>query len=244
MAKFIFDGGDGLFTIDGAPFASILFRILANENLGSIFPSVVPSGNYVVNNTPFDDFLKPNLDPYISSQEVIDDYNKFATRDADANNFSGGLFDYADLATQSTPITITGGAGFVVLPNDAAGPATNELYPPSGVTRVYDKVDSFDWTQLKAGDMVDVRLDLFVIVAANNTEIDIELFSGSAIPFQIPWIAELNFKNTGTFHINRFNGIYMGGADTIDNPSQFKMKADKTCTVKVTGWYCKIIRRG
>ena len=38
-----------------------------------------------------------------------------------------GFFDYNDLATATTPISVTGGAGFTYLTNDALGTFTNKL---------------------------------------------------------------------------------------------------------------------
>ena len=55
-----------------------------------------------------------------------------------AGSASVGILDYNDVATQTTPIEVTGGAGFVDLTNDEQGSSTNKLYPPLGVTDVWD----------------------------------------------------------------------------------------------------------
>ena len=156
-----------------------------------------------------------------------------------------GLFDYNDLATATTPITITGGAGFISLTNDELGPFTNKTYAPLNVTDVWDASGGvFDWDELSLGDTVDIRLDLEIVTTTNNTQVDVDLFLGTGGgAYQIPFVIEQNFKNTGTFKVNRFNGIYMGDTNTLDNGGVFKMSADSTCTVKVNGWYCRIIRR-
>lgn len=244
MRTYIFDGGNGVFTIEGTPYTSAQYQIFANENTVSIWP-IIETGNYITNNVPFANYLKPGGAPYTSSAEIIADFAAFAVMAGGADNFNGGFVDYNDLATQTTPITVTGGGGFVTLTNDGEGANTNETYLPSGITSVYDKVESFDFTQLKLGDMLDIRLDIQVIIASVNTEVEVDLFLGTGGgAYQIPFEPKLNFKSTGTFNINRFNGIYMGDTNTLDNSGKFKMSSDKTCTVKVNGWYVKIIRKG
>ncbi len=161
------------------------------------------------------------------------------------DNYTGGFFDYNDLTTQSTAISVTGGAGFVNITNDEAGPNTNKLFPPTGITDVWDSTAmEFDWTQLKLGDMVDIRVDLTVTTTSPNQTIDLRLFLGvGGSEYSIPF-EEAIVKSSGTFIVNRFNGIYMGDTNTLNNPGEFRIASDGNATVVVTGWYCKIIKRG
>ena len=156
-----------------------------------------------------------------------------------------GFFDYNDVTTTGTPINVTGGGGFVNLTNDEAGAFTNKSYPPFGVTDVWDATGNvFDWSELTLGDTVDIRLDIDVIVASVNTEIDIDLQLGTGGGlYTIPFITNQNYKATGTKKVNRWNSIYMGDLNTRDNGGVFRIQSDKTCTVVVNGWYCRIIRR-
>ena len=156
-----------------------------------------------------------------------------------------GFFDYNDLATATTPISITGGGGFINLTNDELGPFTNKTYAPTDITDVWDATGgAFDWSELELGDTIDIRIDLEIVTTTNNTQVDVNLFLGTGGgAYQIPFVIEQNFKTTGTFKVNRFNGIYMGDTNTLDNGGVFKMSSDNTCTVKVNGWYCRIIRR-
>jgi hypothetical protein len=160
--------------------------------------------------------------------------------------FSGGIMDYNDAATAGTPIVVTGGGGAVVLTNDEAGAFTNKTYKPVGVTDVWDSInDTFDWSDLKLGDMVDIRIDVDLTTTSVNTEVKIDLELGTGgFAYTIPWILETNYKNTGTHKLNRYNGVYMGDTNTLNNGAVFKISADKNCTVVVNGWYCKIIVRG
>lgn len=160
--------------------------------------------------------------------------------------FSGGLFDYNDAATAGTPIAITGAAAAATLTNDGAGAFTNKTYSPLGVTDVWNAaLDTFAWSELKLGDMVDIRIDVDVTTVSTNTEVKIDLELGTGgFAYNIPWALATNYKSTGTHKINVYNGVYMGDANTLDNGAVFKFFADKDCSVVVNGWYCKIIKRG
>lgn len=160
--------------------------------------------------------------------------------------FHGGIFDYNDLLTTTTPISVTQASSPVPLTNDGQGAFTNKLFAPVGVDDVWNaSTGSFDWTKLKLGDMVDIRLDFNLITTSVNTEINVGMHLGiGASEYVIPFVPQINFKSTGTHKINRYNGVYMGDTNTLNNGSVFKISADKSCSVVVNGWYCKIIRKG
>jgi hypothetical protein len=133
-----------------------------------------------------------------------------------------------------------------VLTNDELGAFTNKTYPPDGVTDMWIAgSDMFDWSELKLGDMIDIRIDVDVITTSTNTEIKIDLHLGTGLgAYTIPWILETNYKTSGTHKLNRYNGIYMGDLNTLNNGGQFKISTDKDCTCIVNGWYIKLIKRG
>lgn len=157
-----------------------------------------------------------------------------------------GFACYNDLTTTTTKIVVTGVGGDVVLTNDAAGPQTIETFLPIGVTSLWDEVtNNFDWSMLRLGDMVDIRLDIDIITTLPNTEVHIELNLGTGGgAFVIPFISGLDFKVANTHKVTRFSGIYIGNANVRDNGGQFKIRSDKDCTVQVNGWYCKVLLRG
>lgn len=168
-----------------------------------------------------------------------------ATGGQAVDNLSGGILDYNDATTAVTPISVTAAAGFVELTNDGAGPFTNKAYAPSAVTDVWDSsLNQFDFSQLKLGDMVDVRMELEVTTTSANQSVKVDLFLGTgAGAYQVPFIFAKP-KTAGVHTLNRFNGFYMGDANTLDNPAKFKIQSDANCTVVVVGWYCKILVRG
>jgi len=159
-----------------------------------------------------------------------------------ADNLTAGFFDYNDdgLAT----ISHTGGNDTAIT-NNADGAFTNKTYPPSGVTDVWDDVaDEFDWTELKLGDMVDIRLDIEVTTSSANQEITVELeLAQGAGTYRIPFL-QLFYKTAGIKKVGAFTGIYMGDTNTLDNPGQFIFTSANNATIKVNGWYCKILVRG
>lgn len=153
-----------------------------------------------------------------------------------------GFIDYNDLFTATTPIVVPGTSTFVDITNDGLGPNTLKTYLPTGMTDIWNtSTNLFFWTDLKLGDMVDIRLDLEVITTTANqvVEVVLELATGGT-PYDIPFAANL-FKAAGTYKINRYNGIYMGNLDTLNNNAKFKIKSDAPATLRVNGWYCKII---
>lgn len=158
--------------------------------------------------------------------------------------FHGGFVDYND---SGTPIVVTAASSPVIITNDGAGAFTNKTYLPVGITDVWDvSSNRFDWTDLKLGDMIDIRLDINLVTSSVNTEISVNLMlaEGTNGEYNIPFLTNTNFKDVTTHNINRFNGIYMGDENSLLNQAVFKISADKNCSIIVNGWYCKIIRKG
>jgi hypothetical protein len=153
-----------------------------------------------------------------------------------------GFFDYNDTGL-SVPITSAGSP--VIMTNDELGAFTNKAYAPLGVTDVWDSgTNMFDWSELKLGDTVDVRLEFNLTTVSVNTQIHVDLHLGTGGgAYSIPFVSETDYKNTGTRVVNVYNGIYMGNINTLDNGGQFKISTDKDCSIVVRGWYCKITKR-
>lgn len=153
-----------------------------------------------------------------------------------------GFFDY-NHSGASIPVTLAGSP--VVMTNNGAGAFTNKTYAPIGVTDVWNTTtNNFDWSMLKLGDTVDIRLEFALTTTSVNTEIEVDLHLGTGVAaYTIPFVIEQNYKNTGTRKVSRFNGIYLGDTNTLNNGGQFKISTDKTCSIVVNGWYCKVQRR-
>ena len=165
---------------------------------------------------------------------------------ASPDGFSGGWADYADVATTGSPIAVT--AVPAVLTNDGLGVDTNTAYLPiggNGITQLWNtSSNGFDFSDLNVGDMLEIRMDIDVIIASNNTAVDVNLHMGSGGTVIVPFISQQNFKTTGTFEVIRYMGLYIGSTDIRDTLAQLKISADNNCTCIVNGWYIKATRRG
>ena len=185
-------------------------------------------------------------DPSINGvYDLVTTIKSYLTSNGD-DDISGGFADYNDNATSGTPLSVTGGGAAVVLTNDTLGAYTNTQFLPEGVDRLWDaSTNNFDWSDLSAGDMVDIRADITVTTSSSNTAIDVLLHLGTGGgAYTIPFIQDYNFKSSGTYQKVMFNSIYMGDANTLNNGGQFKITADSNCTVVVNGWYVRCLRRG
>lgn len=161
-----------------------------------------------------------------------------------AVGYKAGFANYSDVATQTAPITVTGGAGAVYLTNDGAGTLTSKTYLPQGVTDVWNAIaGSFDFTQLKLGDAIDIRLDLDVTTTSSNQLVDVELELGSGAGLYSMPFASCAFKDIGEKSVSLYNGIYIGDANTLNGGGKFKVSSSDNATVMVNGWYCKILIR-
>jgi len=133
----------------------------------------------------------------------------------------------------------------VDIPNDTLGPFTNRNFRPDGVTDVWNPdTGLFDWTDLKLGDMVDIRLDLAITTTSPNQTVIVELLVAvDGFEYVIPFV-QANVKTVGTYPVNRYNGIYMGDENTLLRGAKFRIRSDAAATMVVNGWYCKLLIRG
>jgi hypothetical protein len=207
------------------------------------------SGNVVITNDGTSIFSQPpaniDLPSFNGLYELVTTIHGYITT-ASPDGFSGGWADYEDVATTGTPIAVT--AVPAVLTNDGLGVDTNTAYLPiggNGITQLWDtSSNGFDFSDLNVGDMVDIRMDITMIIASNNTAVDVDLHMGSGGSIVVPFISQQNFKSTGSFEVIRYMGVYIGSADVRDSLAQLKVSADNNCTCTVNGWYIKAIRRG
>jgi hypothetical protein len=159
--------------------------------------------------------------------------------------FNGGFVDYNHSVTALT--SLSQGTSPKVLVNDTLGTHTNRNYLPTGITDIWNTTTNrFDFSQLKLGDMLDIRLDLDIDTSLLNTniKIDLHLAEGTAEEYVLPFLVETNYVAAKIYKINKYTGIYMGNEETLNSPSSLKISSDGACDFKVNGWYCKIIKRG
>ena len=165
--------------------------------------------------------------------------------DEDLSTMKMGVYDYNDLNTQTTPISLVGGEGYVRVTNDGLGAFTNKDYALTGVPDIYNTAsDTFDFTDLSLGDTVDFRLELGVTTTTTNTEFDVILrMAVGGLSYDLEFETEKNYKVARVHRLNRWNGMYIGDANTLNNGAYFMIKSDKGCTILVGGWYARVITR-
>ena len=155
-----------------------------------------------------------------------------------------GFFDYADLATQTTPISFVNGVD-KKLTNDGLGATTNKLFPPYGITDVWStSTNACNFSQLSLGDAVGVRFDITATTTSANQDISgyIKLGVGTASEYQLQIFSE-NIKTSGENHRVFYTKLYIGNEDIRTEPAEFYILSDNNGTVKVNGWYFQIERR-
>ena len=155
-----------------------------------------------------------------------------------------GFFDYADLATQTIPISFVAGVD-KKLTNDGLGATTNKNYPPYGITDVWStSTNACDFSQLSLGDAVGVRFDVTATTTSANQDISgyIKLGVGTASEYQLQIFSE-NIKTSGENHRVFYTKLYIGNEDIKTAPAEFYILSDNNGTVKVNGWYFQIERR-
>jgi hypothetical protein len=152
-----------------------------------------------------------------------------------------GTLDYNDLATQTTPIAVTGNGSDHKITIDGEGAYTNKLYPPIGVTDVWDvDNDQFDFSQLSLGDHITIRVSVIVTTLSNFTDVHLAAFLGIGVSeYEVHLIRE-SYKSTGTYELSATAAIYMGNELTLDNPGEIRIHADANITVEVVGVACLI----
>jgi len=154
-----------------------------------------------------------------------------------------GFADYNDLATGLVALSVSSST-WTKLTNDKLGPHTKEDHLPAGVTRVWDPAtNQFKFNELPINTTLDGRFDLIVTTTAANQTLDLSAFVavGSASAFEFPLMTSVLFKSVGTYKIAPFNGMYIGSADVRNYPTEIKVKSDAACTIRVNGWYVRIV---
>lgn len=156
---------------------------------------------------------------------------------------SSGYAVYDD--SRASTLTLTANT-LTVVPNDALGTATTNIYLPLGVTNLWNAgTSSFDFSQLSVGDTVELRIIVQPTTTNNNTEIELDLYLGSGLnQYKVPFITTQNFQFAGTFEATRYTSFPIRDEDTRTSAAQFKAKADKDCTLQTDDFFVKVTRNG
>lgn len=157
-----------------------------------------------------------------------------------------GIWDYEDLATASSAISITPTGTDVVLTNDGAGAGTIDTYKITGIGDLWDtSTNRFDFTDLTYGDSVDIRLDFELTTTASNTDTVVKLNLGiGGTPYSLV-IDRSSFKAAGTYPMSVYTTVQITDANTQSNPASVTISSDSgSATVEVGSWNIRAIKRG
>ena len=114
-----------------------------------------------------------------------------------------GFFDYADLATQTTPISFVTGVE-KKLTNDGLGSTTNKLFPPYGITDVWSSsTNACNFSQLSLGDAVGIRFDVTATTTASNQVVRAYIKLGIGTPSE--YILNIFGQQIKTAQENQFS---------------------------------------
>jgi hypothetical protein len=157
---------------------------------------------------------------------------------------SVGYFDYNDLATQTTPLNAVANVA-LKLTNDTEGANTSTDQNPYGVSYVWDyTTNQFKFNELEVGDTIDVRIHIRVTTANANQKVSLKarFGIGSVAQFENV-IYSGQFKDSGVQEISFVAPFYMGSTYITDYPAELYLTTDHSATVKIDGWYVRILRK-
>lgn len=152
-----------------------------------------------------------------------------------------GFADYNDTATVSTPISVSANT-WTKLTNNKLG-AYTKLALPAGITSLWNGSNQLDLTQVPIDGMIDLRADLIVTTSSANQTVNLRLQLGIGSPSEFGIEStEMHFKSAGAKNVVHSWPFYVGSNDIKANPGEIRIWSDSTCTVRVNGWYIRVIK--
>jgi len=228
--------------------------IKSNDNFTELYESKVDkvTGKDLSDNNLTDELVTKINDLEASAQvNIQSDWNE---NDIEADAYiknkpeqlfaSLGYFDYADLATQTTPITVLPNTQ-TLLTNDTLGDDTNTSQPPYGVTAIWDAdSDEFNFQQLSVGDTVDIRVHLKTTTTTANQKYHIDMKFAFDGPDEFEnRIFSQYVKNASEDEQSFVTTLYIGSESVRTYPARLYITSDDDATVEVVGWFCRVFRK-
>jgi hypothetical protein len=150
-------------------------------------------------------------------------------------------FYSSDVTTLTAPISHTGGAQDTYLTNDAAGTIT-ESYNPDGNDSIWDvSTQTFDFSSLKIGDVVEFRIDLVIDHgAAQELDVLIDVAEGHADAYTLN-VNHSYYKTASTdIPWNSLFRLYIGNDFTKNNPARLRLASADAATIHIAGWFVQV----
>lgn len=147
-----------------------------------------------------------------------------------------------DSATTTSPITHVGGAANTFLTNNGLGSNT-DAYNPNSKAGLWDaSTDTFDFSSLKIGDIVEFRVDLLVNhAAAQEINIVADLAEGTGSTYTLN-VFHAYYKTASTgIEVTAMFRLYIGNDETKNGSARFRLTSLDACSVIVQGWLSQIV---
>ena len=160
-----------------------------------------------------------------------------------SGNSAVGGFYYADLTTQTTPLSYV--SGELQLTNDIGGSETFLSKPPYGITSVWDEgLGVFNFSQLSIGDEVFIRADLnFTTNSIDQfVELKIVLGEGSANEKTIN-LGIYSIENIGEILLNGSVNFGINNEDWRTTDAKLYFSSSDIGSIKVVGFDVYIVRK-
>ena len=150
---------------------------------------------------------------------------------------------------QESTTVAGGGAGAVDMPladtwydltNDGAGPLSTQAYAVAGHGALWNTTtDEFDFSALKVGDLLRIRLEVEFLTSAPNVQVAMRMVFGPSFAYDLP-IQRKSFKNAasaGEGRLLRYFSFQVKSTDVQSNPAKFQVASDTAGTdIIVYGW--------
>ena len=162
---------------------------------------------------------------------------------AGAGFLGNGFIDYNNT---DSPTSITADT-WTTLPNDGLGAFSNSTYAPTGVSQFIDtSTGAIDVSDLELGDTVLIRNDFSVTPNTNNALLEFRYQLGTgAGAYTLETV--MGRLDDGSGKAYRFalkpDLIYMGDANTRDNPISLQIRLSTNGTVSNAGSVIQLIRK-
>jgi hypothetical protein len=135
---------------------------------------------------------------------------------------------------------------WTTIPNNGLGAFTNKAYPPGGITELMDvSTGAIDPSELTLGDFILIRNDFTVTPQTNNTSLDFRYTlgaGGSAYTLEQQLGRLDRGAGVGYRFSLRIDSIYMGDANTRDNPIGLQVKCSGAATLNNAGSVIEVVR--
>lgn len=182
--------------------------------------------------------LETAKDSYINALETANQTltSKLNGATIAAETTRSGFMTYGDLATQTTPISVTGGAAYAAIPNDGLGSLSSGVGKVGGVGQLWNAATGlFTFNDgMNVLDHCIIRLALEFTTSAANQEIVVRFHGGiGATDFYVPW-ARFFYKSSGAQEVVVMPSIiYLQTTNAQANGARFEIKSANNLTYKV-----------